>query len=109
VYPLADDFLEEDDQEPEPVRVFTHDETIAFADALRRFDVVTMSRESIQYMHCWADFDKPDEGTNNKPLQPPCHPSHLLGRDCLIAVLNTTGSICLLCFVDMATLVPGAN
>jgi hypothetical protein len=106
---LFNDVLAENDRELVPIRVFTHQEAIAFTNALQRTDVVNMPRESIRCMHCWADFDKPDEGIINEPLQLPCHPSHMLGRDCLIAVLTTVGSKSPLCFVDMATLVPDAS
>jgi hypothetical protein len=56
-------------------------------------------------MHCWANFDEVEEGLNNEPVQLPCDPRHMLGRDCLIEVLVNTGPLCPLCRVDIVAMV----
>jgi hypothetical protein len=86
--------------------LLTQEEAVSFVDALQEADVASIPRDSIRCNHCWSDFDEVEEGVNNLPVHLPCDSRHMLGRDCLIAILTSTGPLCPLCRVDIVALGP---
>jgi hypothetical protein len=93
---------------PPPPSVLTQEQAVAFVDALQQADVANIPQDSMRCPHCWSNFDEVEEGMNNLPVHLPCDSCHMLGRDCLIAILTGTGTLCPICRVDIVALGPQA-
>jgi hypothetical protein len=97
----------EDDDDDLP-SVLAQEQAVAFVDTLQQADVANIPRDSMRCPTCWSDFDEVEEGVDNLPVHLPCDSRHMLGRDCLIAILTGTGTLCPICRVDIVALGPQA-
>lgn len=101
----AEDFLaaffgaQEQAQGPdEPLVLY---EAMTLADAL---PMVSAPSDIEQCAVCWNDFEEGRDSGNDEPIQLPCNPRHIIGRNCLIELFSITGRRCPICRIDIVTL-----
>ncbi|KAF3008412.1 hypothetical protein E8E13_001758 [Curvularia kusanoi] len=111
-YDSDDDML---DYTPAPIQITPQ----AFVAKLEAVDISTIPAEDMKCMHCWSNFDEIDDDiielttgnvqTDNSPVKLPCPHGHLIGKTCLMQIIDSGTRLCPQCRVDIVELVEGAD
>lgn len=86
-----------------------------FVDRLDTVDVATIPAEDMKCFYCWNRFGETDDEVvelstgeiqaDNSPLRIPCAASHLVGKTCLMQLIDAGVHTCQLCREDIVALV----
>ena len=80
----------------------------SFVEKLEAVDVSTIPAEDMRCMHCFSDFDEVNDDeiiqlmkgsvpTDNSPVKMPCPHGHLIGKTCLMQIIDHKVRLCPYC------------
>jgi hypothetical protein len=78
-----------------------------FVEELEVVDISTISAKDMECMHCWSSFDEAGDDiieltngnvqADNSPVKMPCPHGHLIGKTCLMQLIDAEIRLCPLC------------
>ena len=95
-----------------PVR---HVKPQKFVGKLEEVDISTVAPGDMKCFHCWNNFGETDLDTvelrsgevkaDNSPVKLPCGHGHLIGKTCLMQLIDADIHLCPKCRVDIVAIV----
>ena len=83
----------------------------AFVAKLAQVDISTVPAADMRCTHCWSNFDKADDEmielkngsvrTDNSPVKMPCPHGHIIGKTCLMQIVDAGDRLCPQCRVEI--------
>lgn len=87
----------------------------AFVEKLEVVDTSTIPAADMWYLHCWSDFGKADDElielkngsvqADNSPVKMPCPHGHLVGKTCLMQIIDAGDILCPQCRAEIVQIV----
>lgn len=82
-----------------------------FVEELEVVDISTIPAKDMKCMHCWSSFDETGDDiieltngnvqADNSPVKIPCPHGHLIGKTCLMQIIDAEMRSCPLCRVEI--------
>jgi hypothetical protein len=83
-----------------------------FVEELEAVDVSTIPAQDMKCMQCWGDFDEAQDDVielkngkvqaDNSPVKMPCPHGHLIGKTCLMQLIDAEIRLCPMCRFEIA-------
>ena len=83
----------------------------AFVAKLVKVDISTVPAADMRCTHCWSNFDEADDEmielkngsvrTDNSPVKMPCPHGHIIGKTCLMQIVDAGDRLCPQCRVEI--------